>query len=55
MKTDSLLEDANNGSSQENTVGEKHSTTIFPIALNFLKYLVIFIFIPQLSLHKSPP
>ena len=42
MKTDSLLEDANNGSSQENTVGEKHSTTILPIAhqsiaLNFLK------------------
>ena len=32
MKTDSLLEDANNGSSQENTVGEKHSTIL---ALDF--------------------
>ena len=46
MKTDSLLEDANNGSSQENTVGEKHSTTILPIAHQ--SEIVIFIF----SLNK---
>ena len=40
MKTDSLLEDANNGSSQENTVGENIQQQY--ISLKFFEIVIFF-------------